>query len=283
MATLIVRLGLSLIFAIVGLFSYFGSTSENPITGETQRVQLTPQEEILLGQQGKTEVAEQFGGYHPDNRLQTYVDQVGQRVVQSSEAAQSPYPFEFHLLKDEEVINAFALPGGQIFITAAMLEALDSEAQLAGVLGHEVGHVIARHGAEQLARQNLGSLLVQAISIAASDRPEDQQQAAIFAQVINQLVNLRYGREDEIESDLLGFEFMVDANYNPQGIVELMDILNSTQKGGKPPEFLSSHPNPSNRIKRLSTLIDETFPSGIPPDLEEGEQAFDRIVEPRLP
>lgn len=283
MSRLLIRLGLSLVFVIFGLFSYFGSSSENPITGETQRVQLSPQEEIALGRQGAREVADQFGGLYPDQALQTYVDQVGQRVVQNSLAGQSPYPFQFYLLSDPQTINAFALPGGPIFITVAMLNALDTEAQLAGVLGHEIGHVVGRHGAEQLARQRFGALLVQAIGLAASDDPQGSRQAAMVAQAINQLVNLRYGRDDELESDRLGFEFMINANYDPEGIVELMEILNATRPDGQPPEFLSSHPNPGNRVERLELLTAETFPNGVPPELEDGAQAFAQIVDPRLP
>lgn len=283
MGSLVVRLGLALVFVLFGVFSYFGSTSENPITGEQQRVQLTPQQEIMLGQQGRNEIIGQFGGLHPDDTIQAYIDDVGQQVVQESQAGATPYPFEFHVLADPETINAFALPGGQIFITIAMLEALDSEAQLAGVLGHEVAHVVARHGAEQLARQQFGNLLAQAIGLAASENPQDAQQTAIFALAINQLVNLQYSREDELESDRFGFRFMVDADYNPQGIVELMEILNSTRSQGEPPEFLSSHPNPDNRIERLALLIDEAFPDGIPPDLREGDQEYDRLVDARLP
>lgn len=283
MSRLLIRLGLSLVFMLFGLLSYCSSTAENPITGENQRVQLTPNEEIALGQQGAPEVARQFGGLYPDDTLQAYVSEIGQRVVQNSPAGQAPYPFQFYLLSDPQTINAFALPGGPIFITLAMLKALDTEAQLAGVLGHEIGHVVARHGAEQLARQRLGSLLVQAIGIAASDDPQSGRQAAMVAQAVNQLVNLRYGRDDELESDRLGFDFMVDANYDPEGIVELMAILNSTRQGEQPPEFLSSHPNPGNRIERLEALTTEAFPNGVPPELETGEQTFTQVVDPRLP
>ncbi|MEM6840017.1 MAG: M48 family metallopeptidase [Cyanobacteria bacterium P01_C01_bin.120] len=276
MGSLLVRLGLSLVFVIVGLFSYFGSASENPITGETQRVQLSPQEEIVLGQQGKQEIIQRFGGLYPEEALQSYIDQVGQRVVEESVAGTSPYPFEFHVLGDAQTINAFALPGGQIFITTAMLAALENEAQLAGILGHEAAHVVARHGSEQLARQNFGALLVQAIGVAASGGEDGGRQAAIMAQSINQLIGLNYSREDELESDRLGLDFMVDAGYNPNGIVELMAILNSVEQDGRPPEFLSTHPNPENRIQQLEALIAQKFPGGIPPELTEGEDVIDQ-------
>lgn len=283
MVKLLVRLCLGLLFAVFGLFNYFINVTENPITGERQRVALTPQEEIILGQQGGQEVVQQFGGLYPDPALQSYVNQVGQQVVRASAAGQSEYPFEFHLLGDAETVNAFALPGGQIFVTTGLLSQLTAESQLAGVLGHEVGHVIARHGSEHLARQQLGVALVNAIGIAASDDPSGGRQAAIIAQAINQVVNLRYGRDDELESDRLGFDFMTDANYNPEGLVELMAILNQASQGERPPEFLSSHPNPANRIERLEALIAETYPQGVPTALEEGEETFQEAVRPRLP
>ncbi|HEY9761215.1 MAG TPA: M48 family metallopeptidase [Trichocoleus sp.] len=282
MVKLLVRLVIGVLFAVFGLFNYFTTVSDNPITGEKQRVGLTPQEEIVLGQQGGQEVVQQFGGLYSDPALQSYVDQVGQQVVRRSAAAQSPYPFQFHLLNDPNTVNAFALPGGQIFVTTGLLRQLTAESQLAGVLGHEIGHVIARHGSEHLARRQLGVALVNAIGVAASDDPTSGQQAAMIAQAVNQLVNLNYGRQDELESDRLGFEFMTAAEYNPEGLVELMEILDKATQGGKSPEFLSSHPNPGNRVERLEALIQETYPEGVPSDLEEGQQNFSQIVQPRL-
>lgn len=283
MSRLLIRLAIGAIFAIFGMFNYFTNVSENPITGERQRVQLTPQQEIVIGRQSAPQMAAQHGNLYPDSTLQNYVDQVGNRVVQNSTAKNAPYSFEFHLLRDPQTINAFALPGGQVFITAALLSRLNSEAQLAGVLGHEVGHVIGRHGAEHLAKQQLGSALVNAVGIAASDSPGSGRQAAILAQAVNQMVNLKYGREDELESDRLGFEFMTKAGYNPVGIVELMKILaDSRGGGGGQPEFMSTHPNPGNRIQQLANIIDQAYPNGIPAGLEEGKTRFAQVVAPRL-
>ena len=283
MSRLLVRLALGAIFAVFGMFNYFTNVSENPITGETQRVQLSPQQEIVIGRQSAPEMAAQHGDLYPDRALQDYVDAVGNKIVQSSAASDSPYPFEFHLLRDPQTVNAFALPGGQVFITVALMSRLNSEAQLAGVLGHEVGHVVGRHGAEHLAKQQLGSALVNAVGIAASDDPRSGRQAAILAQAVNQMVNLKYGREDELESDLLGFQFMTAAGYNPKGIVELMKILNSARGGaGGQPEFFSTHPNPANRIEKLIAIIEAEYPNGIPSNLEEGRERFSQIVLSRL-
>lgn len=282
MQRLLIRLGLGLLFALFGIVTYCGNVVENPVTGERQRVQLSPRQEVVIGLQAREEMAQRHGGLYPDSTLQSYIDRVGERVVEQSTAKNSPYPFEFHLLRDPKTINAFALPGGQVFITAALLSRLSSEAQLAGVLGHEVGHVVGRHGAEHLAKQQLGAALVNAVGIAASDSPESGRQAAIVARAVNQLVGLRYGRNDELESDRLGFRFMTEAGYNPQGIAELMQILGSARQGGQPPEFLSTHPNPGNRVERLKGLITEKYPKGVPAKLEEGRDDFARNVKPRL-
>ncbi|MBE9031356.1 M48 family metallopeptidase [filamentous cyanobacterium LEGE 11480] len=275
---LLIRLLLGLVFVIGGLFSYFGNTDINPVTGEKQRVQLSPRQEVIIGLETRQKMAAQHGGLYPNERLQTYVDSVGARVVQRSDASKSPYPFEFHLLRDSRTVNAFALPGGQIFITAALLSRMNSESQLAAVFGHEVGHVVGRHGAEHLAKQQLSTALVNGVGIAASGGDDGGQSAAMIAQAANQLVNLRYGRKDESESDRLGFEFMVDAGYNPRGILELMQILAKAGGGQRQPEFLSSHPDPGNRLQDLSRMIKEKYPQGVPANLEEGRDRFAQYV-----
>ena len=290
MQRLIIRLGIGIVFALFGLISYCTNVVENPVTGEKQRVQLTPRQEVVIGMQSRSKMGAQYGGLYQDSALQAYIDQVGGRVVKQSAASNSPspnspYPYEFHLLSDPQTINAFALPGGQVFITVGLLRRLKSEAQLAGVLGHEIGHVVARHGAEHLAKQQLGAALVNAVGIAASDNPQDARQAAVLAQAVNQLVSLRYGRDDELESDQLGFRFMREAGYSPQGLIELMQILGSSRQsgqGGAPPEFFSTHPNPENRVERLKNLITQAYPNGIPANLKEGREDFARSVLPRL-
>lgn len=284
MGRLLIRLGIGLLFALFGFINYWSTVAVNPVTGEKQRVQLSAQQEIVLGQRSIEDVAGKYGGLYPDEALQNYVNRVGDRVVQQSIAAKSPYRdhFDFYLLRDPRTINAFALPGGQICITYALFSRLNSEAQLAGVFGHEVGHVIGRHGAEHLAKEQLGAALVNAVGIAASETMQGAQNAQILAQTVKQMLDLRYGREDELESDRLGFKFMTQAGYNPQGIVELMRILNSAKSGNEPPEFFSTHPNPGNRIGQLQGLIAQAYPNGIPAKLEQGKQKFAQQVAPRL-
>ena len=142
-----IRLLLGVVVAIISIISFLSAQQYNPVTGEKQHISLTTEQEIALGLQAVPEMKAQFGGLHPDNTLQNEVDQIGTRIVNSSIASQSPWQFAYHVLADEETINAFALPGGQIFITNALLSQLETEDEVAGVLAHETVHVLARHSA----------------------------------------------------------------------------------------------------------------------------------------
>ncbi len=134
------------------------------------------------------------------------------------------------------------MPGGQIFITEGLLQRLTSEAQLAGVLGHETGHVVHRHSAEQMAKGQLGALLGAAAGVAADDGSGQGRQAQMVAAMVNQMIQLRYSRQDESESDRYGVDAMAEAGYDPKGMLELLQILKQASTGAQPPEFLSSHP-----------------------------------------
>jgi predicted Zn-dependent protease len=195
---------------------------------------------------------------------------VGQRIVQNSDASKGPYQYSFHLLADPDTINAFALPGGQVFITEALFRKLSTPGQLAGVLGHEVGHVIGRHGAEQLAQQQLTRGLTGAAVLASYDpnNPRSAQNAYI-ATMIGQMVSLKYSRGDESEADHFGIRLMSQAGYNPQSMLKVMEILRDSSKGHAPPEFFSTHPNPENRLEKIQAEIQQTFPNGVPAELEE--------------
>src|SRR5574341_1091786 len=170
------RLIMAGIIALVSIISYFGSKQDNPVTGETQYIGITLEQEIALGLQAAPQMAAEFGGLDPNQQDQAIVDQVGNSVVQNSPAGETPYEYEFHLLEDQQTINAFALPGGQIFITRALYNRLDTEGELAGVLGHEIGHVIGRHSAEHIAKAKLTEGLTGAAVIASYD-PNDPSSA----------------------------------------------------------------------------------------------------------
>lgn len=250
------RLLMAAAIAAFSLFSYFSSRQDNPVTGETQYIDITPEQEIALGLEAAPQMAAEFGGEDENAQDQAIVDEIGNRVVQSSPAGDSPYQFEFHLLDDDQTINAFALPGGQIFITRALYDKLQTEGQLAGVLGHEVGHVIARHSAEHIAKAKLTEGLTGAAVIAAYDpnNPSSVSRAQIAA-LVGQLITLKYGRDDELEADYLGVCFINDTGYDPNELVGLMQILEASQTGDRPPEFFSTHPDPGNRIQRIQETI----------------------------
>ena len=146
---------------------------------------------------------------------------------------------------------------------------LQTQGQLAGVLGHEIGHVIGRHGAEHIAKAQLTQGLTGAAVLATYDPgdPSSQRNAAVVA-MIGQLVNMKFGRDDELESDRLGVEFAADAGYDPRAMVEVMRILAEAGGGGRQPEFFSTHPNPDNRIARIEEAVQEKFPNGVPAGLE---------------
>ena len=226
------------------------------MTGETQYIGITVDQEIALGLQAAPQMAEEFGGEDPDQSAQALVDDVGNLVVQGSPASQTPYQYEFHLLEDDQTINAFALPGGQIFITRALFDKLQTEGELAGVLGHEIGHVVARHSAEHIAKAQLTEGLTGAAVLATYDpnNPATANTAQVAA-LIGQLINLKFGREDELEADFLGVCFINDSGYNPEELLSVMQILAESSQGNAPPEFFSTHPNPESRIQQIQEAI----------------------------
>ncbi|WP_232102842.1 M48 family metalloprotease [Gimesia aquarii] len=263
------RLVIAAGIALFAFISYMMKSDINEITGENQIVALTEQQEIALGLQALPTIMSRHHGEHPDQMAQANVDRVGNRLLQNLNQSlqkagrQNPYQFDFHLLNDDQVINAFALPGGQIFITAALYQQLESEGQLAGVLGHEIGHVLSRHGAQQMAKQELTQGLAGAAGVAGGDI-----NSARMAQMVGSLVNMKYGRSDELESDRWGVKLLVMSGYDPYAMIGVMDILKRSAGAGRQPEIFSTHPDPGNRIERIKDYIQRTFPSGLPNDLE---------------
>ncbi|WP_335966020.1 M48 family metalloprotease [Galbibacter sp. PAP.153] len=247
-----VRLFIGIAIVLFAIIKYCASSETNPYTGKKQHISLSPEEEIAIGLQSAPQMAQQHGGLHPENKYQLLVDQVGGKLVKNSIAAETPYQFEFHLLADENVINAFALPGGQVFITYALFSQLQNEDQLAGVLGHEIGHVIGRHSADRISKQGLTQGLLSGVAV-GSDSQATTQMAAVIANV----VNMKYGRDDELESDDLGVKFMIESGYNPEEMIGVMEILKQAAGPNRTPEFQSTHPDPENRIEKIEEAIDK--------------------------
>jgi predicted Zn-dependent protease len=255
--------------AVIAVISFFGSKVYNPVTEEEQYITITKEQEIALGLQSVPKMTQQFDGLDPNDRIQALVDEVGQKLLRESVASRADYPFEFYVLADRETVNAFALPGGQIFITRALFERFQTEGQLAGVLAHEIVHVIARHSAERIAEMELSQGLTGAVVLATYDPDNPSSKgAAQMAALAAQMVHMKFGRDDEIQSDTLGVEIMADAGYDPRAMIEVMRILAAASSGQRPPEFFSTHPNPDNRIARIEEAIEEVYPNGVPPGLE---------------
>jgi beta-barrel assembly-enhancing protease len=251
--------------ALVGFafISYQCSTEYNPVTGEEQHLSLAPQQEIALGLQAMPEMIQQYGGELQNAEAQALVDRVGKRVVERSDAGKTEWQYDFHLLADPRTINAFALPGGQIFITAALLQKLQTEGQLAGVLGHEVGHVVARHSAQRMAKDQLTQGITGAVLVASGGGGQAQ-----MAQMIGQMINMKYGREDELQSDALGVRFMSQAGYDPRAMVGVQEILAAEAGGNAPPEIMSTHPSAPNRIQTIEAAIATIYPNGVPSGMQ---------------
>lgn len=253
--------GAIMLFSVV---TFYSKGQVNPVTGEKQRVDMSVSDEIAMGLQA----APSMGAQSRNRQAQGHVDQIGNELIYTlqsrlaKEGINIPYRFEFHLLADRRV-NAFALPGGQVFITEELYRLLDSDGQhngrLAGVIGHEIGHVLERHGSERMAKGNLLRGIVGAAGVAGGDMSSSR-----VASYIGNIVNMKYGRGDELESDRWGVELMVLAGYNPEHMMAVMDVLESSAGAGAPPEFLSTHPRPANRREYIKEIIAEKFPSGVP-------------------
>ncbi|WP_395745051.1 M48 family metalloprotease [Prosthecobacter sp.] len=237
------------------LYNWFGTTHyHNEFTGRDQTLALaTPQEEIAMGLESTPQMIRESGGLSRDAKARAMVERVGARLIASTAARETPYQFKFHLLADTETVNAFALPGGQIFITEALFRRLKSEDQLAGVLGHEMGHVVGRHSNEQMAHSKLLGGLAQGVGVLTSDGHSNT--GAYIANLVAQWRVMTFSREDESESDALGVRFMMQAGYNPEALIGVMEILAQVSGGASRSDFMSSHPNPANRMEHIREVI----------------------------
>ncbi len=244
-----IRLLIGAAIAVFFVLKRCSQREENPYTGRMQTISMSADKEIAIGIQNAPQMAQQHGGLHPDNRLQAMVDNVGHKLVNNSVAKQTPYKYEFHLLNDPNTINAFALPGGQIFITYALFSKLENEDQLAGVLGHEIGHVLGRHSAERIAESEYWQGLATAGSVGAD--------MGGLVGGIGQNKLLTNGRDDELESDDLGVKFMIKSGYNPREMIGVMEILKAAAGPNRVPEFKSTHPDPENRIEKIEASIEK--------------------------
>lgn len=232
--------------------------STNAATGKSQFLLMSMDEEVAMGAQAAPEFTAEFGGGVTDPALQAYVKRIGADLAAHTETDNRGLPWEFTLLNSQE-INAFALPGGKIFFTRGLAERLSSEAEMAGVLGHEVGHVTARHGNQSMSRAGLTSLLLQgSISLATND-PQTAQLYSQLGEQVGGVILLKYSRDQESEADSLGMRYMNACGYNPKSQRDVMTVLQQAMSGGRSAEILSSHPYPETRIQRIEALLSTTY------------------------
>ena len=236
--------------APVIVLALISGCATNPATGKRQLMLVTESQEIEMGRQADKEVEASFGLY-PDEKVQAYVARVGASLVTGSERQKLPWTFR---VVDDPTVNAFALPGGFIYVTRGLMTHLNSEAELASVVGHEIGHVTARHTASLISKQQFAML---GLGIGMVVRPE-LQQFGDLAQTGMGLMFLKFGRDAERQADDLGLRYLARQGYDPQQAVEVFSVLEgASQKTGEGrlPSWLSTHPAPEDRAQRLRAAI----------------------------
>jgi predicted Zn-dependent protease len=236
------------LLALAAAISLAQACATNPVTGRRELSLIGEQQEIAMGLEAAKSASAEMGVY-PDSVLQRYVNGLGMPLARASERPNLPWSFT---VIDDPVVNAFALPGGPLFVTRGILAHMNSEAQLVSVLGHEIGHVTARHSVSQMSRAQLTQgLFVGAMIL----RPELQQFGNLGSQALG-LMFLKFGRDDETQSDELGFKYMTNGGYDPAEMAEMFKTLDRTGGGSdRTPEWLSTHPNPGNRVAKTQERI----------------------------
>ena len=236
-------------YFLVAVFAAFtAACATNPVTGKKQVSLLSEAEEAAIGQQQDAEIRREMGVYD-DPALQRYVNEIGQDIARASHRPNLPWTFT---IVDNSAINAFALPGGYVYITRGILAYLDDESELAGVLGHEIAHVTARHAAQAYTRQAQANLGLTILSIFV---PGTAPFADLGATGLGVLF-LRNGREAELEADRLGVEYGSGAGYDPAGVPRFLTTLarvNALSERGIP-NWLSSHPDPGSRVTKAEPV-----------------------------
>jgi predicted Zn-dependent protease len=222
----------------------------NPATGKNQLMLVSEDQEIAMGRQADSAVVISIGLY-PDAAWQSYIQQFGARIAATSERPSLPWTFR---VVDDPAVNAFALPGGFVYVTRGLLAHLTNEAELASVVGHEIGHVTARHTAAEMSKQQLIGLGLAAGSMASS-------QVAKYAGTANQalgILYLKFSRDDESQADQLGLRYMRRASYDPRQMPEvfrMLERLGAAEGGARLPTWLETHPSPANRVAAISGQI----------------------------
>ena len=252
---------LSLPLVLIALFAASCATVVNPVTGQSERTVMDEAAEISEGKKAHPQVLAEYGSY-ANPRVQAYVNELGQRLARQSHRAQLQWTFT---VLDSPEINAFALPGGYVYVTRGIMAYLDSEADLAGVIGHEIGHVTARHGAQRATRQQTTGLGVLAasllgVALGVGDVAGQVAQSAAAGYVAS------YSRDQELQADQLGAEYLARNRYNPNNMVDVIGVLKDQERfaadaaraeGKAAPtgsNWLSSHPSNDKRLEDIKRI-----------------------------
>jgi predicted Zn-dependent protease len=241
------------LFVSLSLVTAVAACATNPVTGKREFSLMSEAQEIQLGREMDPQVRQQMGVYE-DTGLQQYVERVGVSLARLSQRPALPWHFT---VVDVAAVNAFALPGGYIYITRGILPYLDNEAQLAGVLGHEIGHVTARHAARQYTRATTGELGLATLGIFVPAARRFSQGAETAMGVLF----LKYSREDELQADQLGVDYGSKGGWDPRGVPEMLTTLGrldqaATDRSGVP-NWLSTHPQPADRVERIQATVSQ--------------------------
>lgn len=237
---------------LAGTYFMIDSCARNPVTGKRQVVLMSEEQELAMGKEADPQIIAQYGLY-PDSSMQRLLREKGLQMAAISHRNNIDYHFR---VVDSEVLNAFAVPGGYVYFTRGIMAHFNNEAEMAGVLGHEIGHIAARHSVEQQRNQILGQIgLIAGVIIA----PELGQFANAASQGLG-LLFLKFGRDAERESDRLGVEYSTKIGYDATEMAEFFQTLErkSAASGSEElPTFLSTHPNPGDRYNTVSQLAKE--------------------------
>ena len=241
-------LRLTKLAALTAFFVFFNQCARNPVTGKKQVILMSEAQESALGAESNPQILAEYGEY-PEPKLQEYLNNIGQRMAKISHRPNLPFQFK---VVDSDVVNAFAVPGGYVYFTRGILAHFNNEAQLAGVLGHEIGHVTARHGAQQQSKQMMGQVLFIGAMIAS---PKLAQFGEQLSQGM-QLLFLKFGRDHESQSDELGVEYSSKIGFDARNMADFFGTLDRLSGGaeGRLPTFLSTHPDPGDRNKKVRAM-----------------------------
>jgi predicted Zn-dependent protease len=235
--------------ALTGLVLAVGCAL-NPVTGRRELSLVSEAQEIAMGREGAAAVAASIG-LHPDVGLQSWVNGMGVALAAKTERPGLPWEFK---IADDASVNAFALPGGFIFVTRGLLTQMTNEAELASVIGHEIGHVTARHSVQQMSREQLAML---GLGIGSAISPTIEKYGQVAGAGLG-LLFLKYGRDDETESDKLGFRYAMTGGFDTRemaNVFRMFQLQSAIGGGGRLPEWQSSHPDPGNRIETVQRMV----------------------------